>query len=72
MASFYLLFFFIGIIVVVYWTRQNDAVPPGGETTGILRMTPAEPSRNDTSNHPNATAPAVSHRPSRDRPFPGP
>ena len=39
MLGLYILAFFIAIIVVVYWAKTNDAVPLGGKTTGILRMT---------------------------------
>lgn len=38
MTSIYLALFFLGIVVIVYWARQNDKVPPDGRTKGLLRM----------------------------------
>jgi len=38
MLGFYILAFFVGIVVVAYWAKANDAVPLGGRTKGILRM----------------------------------
>ena len=53
--SLYFVAFFVGIIVVVYWTRQNDAVPPGEKTKGFLRMTFRA---NSASNPPGAAGEA--------------
>jgi hypothetical protein len=67
MSSFYLLFFFIGIIVVVYWTRQNDGIPSGGKTKGVLRMTPTRSATVDPSDEqrgvPSSPEPSLSNRP---------
>jgi hypothetical protein len=38
MISYYIVAFFFAIIVIVYWARQNDAVPLGERTKGLLRM----------------------------------
>ena len=39
MISLYLVSFFFGMIVIAYWAKINDAVPPDGKTKGLLRMT---------------------------------
>ncbi len=71
MVSFYLVGFFFAIIVIVYWTRQNDTVPPGGRTKGLLRMTSTE---NGTGNLPDQSgerAASSQDGPRRTEPLPG-
>lgn len=38
MQGFYYLLGLIAFCVIVYWFIQNDKVPPGEPTKGILRM----------------------------------
>jgi hypothetical protein len=54
MLGLYILAFFIGIIVIVYWAKANDAVPPDGKTKGILRMPWKEESGQDSPSRASA------------------
>lgn len=48
MEGFIFLLSIIGIGVVILWTKRNDKVPPHGETTGLLAMTPPGHERKPT------------------------
>jgi hypothetical protein len=43
----YILIFFIAIVLLVYWTRANDAVPLGGRTKGLFQMIFTEDGKTD-------------------------
>jgi len=43
MMGLYILSFFIAIVLIIYWAKENDTVPMGGKTTGIYRMPSVEP-----------------------------
>jgi hypothetical protein len=39
----YFLLTLVAFVIVALWLMQNDPLPPGGRTTGLLRMTGANP-----------------------------
>jgi hypothetical protein len=37
MSGIYFLLFLVGFVLIVYWARRNDAIPPKERTVGLLR-----------------------------------
>lgn len=43
MQGFYYLLTLIAFVIAALWLIQNDPLPPGERTTGLLRMTDTNP-----------------------------
>lgn len=57
MESIYYLFGLLGIGVILFWSIQNDKLPPDGKTKGLLAM--KDPDEEDKVEEPKTRRPAV-------------